>query len=159
MIFLFLFVLIPLIELYFMLQVGDAVGAFNTVLLVVLTAVIGGLLVRYQGFTTLLRMREQMQHGEVPALEIIEGSILLVCGVMLLLPGFVTDAIGFLLLVPPLRRAFVLAMLKRSQVIKNQHSSNVYDAEVHFERDENGHVTRKHVTHVIDADDWRNEDK
>lgn len=159
MIFLVLFVLIPLVELYFMLQVSDVVGAFNTVMLVVLTAVAGGLLVRFQGFTTLMRMRESMQHGELPALEIIEGSILLVCGVMLLLPGFVTDAIGFLLLIPPLRRALVVAVLKRRDIMQKPSSSNIYDAEVVYEKDQNGEVVRRRVTHIIEGESWTDKDK
>jgi len=152
MFFLFLFVLIPVVELYFMLQVGDSVGAFNTVLLVVLTAVIGGFLVRVQGFSTLLRVREQMEHGQMPALEIIEGSILLVCGVMLLLPGFVTDSLGFVLLIPPVRKAFVIWMLKHKKVIRTE--QNTYEGDVHYDHDERSRRT----TRVIDADSWK-EDK
>ena len=98
MIFLIIFVLVPVVELYFMLEVGDAVGAFNTVFLVILTALIGGFMVRQQGFSTLMRMRETAARGEMPAIEIFESAILFLCGVMLLLPGFITDTLGFLYL-------------------------------------------------------------
>ena len=116
-IFLLLFVGIPLFELYFMIQVGSEIGAFPTVFLVLFTAVLGGLLVRVQGFSTALRVRDAMERGEVPAVEMMEGALLLVAGVLLLLPGFVTDAVGFLCLIPSARRAMVLWFLKRSNVI------------------------------------------
>lgn len=155
MIFLVLFVFIPLVELYFMLQVSDEVGAFNTVLLVVLTAVIGGIMVRLQGFSTLLRVREMSARGEVPAIEVMEGVILLACGVMLLLPGFITDALGFLLLVPPIRRMMVIYALKRSNVLRspgsNQFSQGEYSADYTVETGE------KRKPRVIDADDWEKE--
>jgi UPF0716 protein FxsA len=116
-IFLLLFVGIPLFELYWLIEVGSLVGALPTLFLVVFTAVLGGLLVRLQGFSTALRVRETVNRGEVPALEMLEGALLLVSGFLLLLPGFFTDLIGFLLLVPPLRRWGVLAFLKRMEII------------------------------------------
>ncbi|NNJ91488.1 MAG: FxsA family protein [Gammaproteobacteria bacterium] len=153
MIFLVIFVVVPLIELYFMLEVGEVFGAFNTVFLVVLTAVIGGVMVRQQGFSTMMRMRETAAKGETPALEMIESGVLLLCGVMLLLPGFITDTLGFLLLIPPLRKAFVLWGLKRGNFIRQTHPGT-HDAQ-HWHSDasssENSH-------RVIEADDWKKED-
>lgn len=101
--FLLLFVGTPLIELYFLLKVGSIIGALPTILLSILTAVIGGYLVRRQGLSVLMRVRAMLDQGVMPALEVLDGAILLLCGFSLLLPGFVTDAIGFLLLVPPFR--------------------------------------------------------
>jgi UPF0716 protein FxsA len=117
-IFLLLFVGIPLFELYWLIEVGSLVGALPTLFLVIFTAVLGGLLVRLQGFSTALRVRETIDRGEVPAIEMLEGALLLVSGFLLLLPGFFTDLIGFLLLVPPLRRWGVLTFLKRMQIIQ-----------------------------------------
>ena len=105
--FLLLFVGAPLIELYFLIQVGSVIGALPTILLTILTAVVGGALVRFQGVGVLMRVRAMMEQGEVPALEVLDGAALLLAGFALLLPGFVTDAIGFLLLIPPLRRALI----------------------------------------------------
>ncbi len=122
-IFLMLFVGIPVIELYFMIEVGSVIGAFSTVSLVVFTAALGGLLVRLQGFTTMMRVREMAARGEVPAVEMLEGVVLLVAGFSLLLPGFFTDAIGFLALVPPLRRGMILWFLQRSSVIRPAYKS------------------------------------
>ena len=140
-----------------MLEVGEVFGALTTVMLVVLTAVIGGFLVRQQGFSTMMRMRETAARGETPALEMIEGSILLLCGLMLLLPGFITDALGFLLLVPPLRKAFVLWALRRSNIIT---SSSVGTHETHVHRETHIHhqsgVGDKH--RVIDIDHWSKDD-
>lgn len=114
LIFLIIFVFIPLTELYVLIEVGDRIGAFATIWLVVLTAVIGGWLVRKQGMGILFRIRHQMEQGEAPAIEMLEGAVLALMGILLLLPGFITDALGFLLLIPPLRRFLVLEFLKRS---------------------------------------------
>lgn len=118
LIFLLLFVGIPLIELYFLIQVGSEIGAFPTIFLTVFTALLGGWMVRAQGFSTIMRVRETIERGEVPALEMMEGSVLLVCGFMLLLPGFITDAVGFIFLIPPLRRWLLLAGLRGAGVIR-----------------------------------------
>lgn len=105
--FLLLFIGLPLIELYFLIQVGGEIGALPTIGLTILTAVIGTALVRHQGFGVLNRVRESMACEEIPALEMLDGALILVAGLFLLLPGFLTDAVGFLLLIPPLRQAIV----------------------------------------------------
>jgi UPF0716 protein FxsA len=105
--FLLLFVFAPLIELYFLIQVGSVIGALPTILLSVVTAVIGGYLVRLQGLAVLMRVRTMLEQGETPALELLDGAVLLVCGFALLLPGFITDMVGFVLLIPPVRHALV----------------------------------------------------
>ncbi len=117
-IFLMFFVGIPVIELYFMIEVGSVIGAISTISLVVFTAVLGGLMVRMQGLSTMMRVREMAGRGEVPAVEMMEGVVLLISGFSLLLPGFFTDTIGFLALIPPLRRAMILWFLQRSSVIR-----------------------------------------
>lgn len=105
--FLLLFVGIPVVELYFLIQVGSQIGALPTIGLTILTALIGGVLVRMQGFAVLARVRRATERGEVPALEMMDGALLVVAGLILLLPGFFTDAVGFLLLLPPLRRLLI----------------------------------------------------
>ncbi|EGV16655.1 FxsA family protein [Thiocapsa marina] len=107
--FLFLLIVIgiPMIEIYIMIQVGSEIGAFPTIALAIFTAIVGIWLVRHQGFGLLARVREITDRGEVPALEVLDGALLLVAGLFLLLPGFLTDTIGFLLLVPPLRQWIV----------------------------------------------------
>ena len=92
---------------------GNVIGALWTIFLVVLTAVIGALLLRIQGFVTIQRLRDCAARGEVPAIPLIEGAFLLFAGALLLTPGFFTDAIGFALLTPPLRQKLAQAVLQR----------------------------------------------
>jgi UPF0716 protein FxsA len=107
-----------LVELYVLIEVGSGIGALPTILLSIFTAVLGGWLVRYQGLSVLFRVQRMLDAGETPALEVLEGAVLLVTGLLLLLPGFITDAFGFLMLIPPVRRLFILAFLQRRGVIK-----------------------------------------
>jgi UPF0716 protein FxsA len=110
--FLILFVALPLFELYLLIQVGSEIGALPTLALSVLTALVGSLLVRMQGFGVLQRVRAAAERGELPALELIDGVLLLGAGFALLLPGFLTDLVGFLLLASPLRRAVIARFLR-----------------------------------------------
>jgi UPF0716 protein FxsA len=110
---LLLFLLVPLIEIYFLIKVGDVIGAGWTVFLVVFTAVLGAWLLRLQGLSTLNRVQQSLQRGELPAAAMLEGLLLLMAGALLLTPGFVTDSIGFLLLVPPLRHALARWLIAR----------------------------------------------
>lgn len=102
-----IFLVIPLVEIYFLIKIGSAVGAVLTVFLVVFTAMLGAFLVRSQGFSTLARVQIQLAQAEVPAVEIMEGVFLFVAGALLLTPGFFTDTIGFMFLIPPLRRGVI----------------------------------------------------
>lgn len=111
-----IFFAIPLLELYIMIEVGSDIGAIPTIALTVFTAVFGLMLTRMQGLSVLLRVRETMQRGEVPALEVLEGAALMLAGVMLFLPGFVTDSLGFILLITPIRRRLLFGFLRRSGV-------------------------------------------
>ena len=105
---LLVFLAAPLVEIYLLIEVGSAIGAGATILLVVLTAVVGAALMRAQGIATLSRARASMAAGEVPAVELLEGAIILVAGALLLTPGFVTDAVGFACLVPAFRQRLVI---------------------------------------------------
>ncbi|KAA5607554.1 FxsA family protein [Roseospira marina] len=107
------FIGVPLLEIAVFIQVGDVVGLGWTLGLVILTAVIGTMLLRAQGVATLNRARASLGRGEVPMREVFDGACLLVGGALLLTPGFVTDSLGFLLLLPPVR-AFALDRLKQS---------------------------------------------
>ncbi len=108
-----LFLAVPLLEIYLLIKAGTVIGALPTVALVVFTAVLGAFLLRLQGLSTMNRMRANMMQGKLPAMEIMEGAALLVAGGLLLTPGFFTDAIGFLLLIPPLRRYWLLKIINR----------------------------------------------
>ncbi len=104
-IFLAAFILIPLIEIWVFIEVGGQIGALTTVAICILTAVVGMAMLRAQGLATLMRARQQMDEGVLPAKELFDGLCLLVAGAFLLTPGFVTDGFGFLLLVPAVREA------------------------------------------------------
>ena len=134
-IFLIIFLLVPVVEIYFLIQVGEQIGALWTVLLVVLTAVIGVKLLKQQGLSTLMKAQQKMQSGTIPATEIVEGIALLIAGAFLLTPGFFTDFIGFLLLIPQTRKALVLIfavkiathLKTRAQGSNNQQSPNPFN--------------------------------
>ena len=111
-----LFIAIPLVELYVIIAVGEEIGAFWTVILVLLTAVIGVNLLRIQGMSTLMRAQRNMAQGAVPAMEMMEGIALAVGGVLLITPGFITDSIGFLCLIPASRQAIIRYIMARSTV-------------------------------------------
>lgn len=116
-IFLLLFIGIPLLEIYLFIHVGGAIGAFNTVALVVITAVLGVWMLRLQGMATWFRVQQSLAQGQAPAIELLEGLILLVCGALLLTPGFFTDTLGFLLLVPAIRQAVARYLLARGAIM------------------------------------------
>jgi len=146
---LLLFLLVPVIEIYLLIEVGSMIGAIYTILLVVLTAVVGAALLRWQGFTTLQRVREAMARGEVPAIEMMEGVVLLICGALLLTPGFFTDAVGFLALIPAVRRRFILEVIKRQSVSVSGGFSQqkTYEGE-----------GKRHEPRTIEGESWKDND-
>lgn len=111
-----LFFVIPLIEIYLLIQVGEVIGALWTVFLVVLTAVLGAFLLRQQGLSTLARFQRNMGQGQLPAQEMLEGVVLVVGGALLMTPGFFTDTLGFLCLFPLSRILIVRGMMKQATV-------------------------------------------
>jgi len=108
-----LFVAVPLLELYILIHVGGQIGVVPTIGICILTAVIGASLLRYQGLQTIARVQNKLSRGEVPATDMLEGVILLLCGFLLLTPGFFTDVIGFLCLVPQFRTCIATRILSR----------------------------------------------
>jgi UPF0716 protein FxsA len=111
-----IFLIVPIIEIYLLIQVGQVIGAGWTIFLVVLTAVLGVWLLRIQGLSTLTRAQRKLQENELPAREILEGMGLVVAGALLLTPGFFTDALGFTLLFPPTRGWMVNRIASRMVV-------------------------------------------
>ncbi len=106
------FIGVPIVEIAVFIEVGGVLGLWPTLGLVVLTAVLGTWQLRAQGLATLLRAREQVERGALPTRELFDGACLLVAGALLLTPGFVTDAAGFLLFFPPVRD-ILLGLLAR----------------------------------------------
>ncbi|MCP4698200.1 MAG: FxsA family protein [Gammaproteobacteria bacterium] len=101
---LLLFISVPILEIYLLFSVSKVIGSGNTVLLVILTAVIGTMLLRSQGLATLQKAQNALTRGEMPAEALLEGVLLLLGGALLLTPGFFTDALGFACLLPYPRR-------------------------------------------------------
>ena len=113
---LLLFITLPILEMWVLIEVGSRIGALPTIALVFLTAIIGLALLRQQGLNTLLRVNQRMAEGQLPAEEILEGVMLAVGGALLLTPGFITDTIGFACLIPATRKMLARTLLKHSIV-------------------------------------------
>jgi len=102
-----LFISIPLLELWVLIEVGSGIGGLSTIALCLLTAALGGLLIRWQGMSTLLDAQKRMAHGEAPIEHGLHGMMIALAGILLFTPGFITDSLGFLLLFPPFRRGLI----------------------------------------------------
>jgi len=141
-----------------LLKVGSFVGAFYTVLLVLMTAVIGVALLKRQGLSAFVRANQKMQAGQMPVVEMGEGLMLAVAGALLLTPGFVTDGIGFLLLTPGVRgylaTKWLGMMMKKSQTRQSSgsfYSQTTYNATSNAFNDPKG-VVSGDDTEIVDGD-------
>ncbi|HSK29763.1 MAG TPA: FxsA family protein [Candidatus Limnocylindria bacterium] len=101
-----LFTIVPLAELYILIKIGSHIGGFNTILLVILTAVLGGFLARLQGLRTLQQIQSSLSQGQIPAEELIDGVLILAGGILLLTPGVLTDLFALGLMFPITRTPF-----------------------------------------------------
>ena len=132
-IFVSVFIILPVIEIATFIQFGGILGTFNTILLIFITAIIGVYLVRQQGISTILNIQKDIISGNAPIENIVGGLIILLSGLLLLVPGFVTDTIGFLGLFTFTRKMFANILIKRfigQYGVKNaDESNNVIDAE------------------------------
>ena len=131
-----MFVAVPILEMIILIKVGGLIGAIPTIAMVVLTATVGIWLLKLEGLATLRRVQEKMATGQLPETELLEGIMLIVGGALLLTPGFVTDAFGFVCLIPVLRRPFARWMISRVFTMKNGasmfHTSNgAFDSTFH----------------------------
>lgn len=140
------FLIIPVIEIYLLIQVGSVIGAAWTILAIIGTAALGAFLLRMQGVATLNRVQSTLQRGEIPAIEMVEGLILLISGALLLTPGFFTDTIGFLALIPQLRKNFVIWALKNVNVLQTQ-QHNTYQ----------GQSYKEHKEHIVIEGEYKKE--
>ncbi|HID80845.1 MAG TPA: FxsA family protein [Chromatiales bacterium] len=129
---LLVFIIVPIFELYLLIKVGGIIGALPTVAIVIITAVIGTWLLRQQGLATLQRYQTNLGQGKLPAMELVEGLVLLFGGALLLTPGFFTDAIGFICLIPVTRQALIRRLMKYAK-------NHIQIRTVHMS-EEQGHV-------------------
>ena len=113
----FLLLVIPLMEIAAFVVIGGQIGVFPTLGLVVVTAIIGSILLRVQGFGLLNRIQTEMNANRVPGRDLVQGVMILIAGVLLLTPGFVTDSVGFLLFVPAFRDAIWAFVRRRIKIV------------------------------------------
>jgi UPF0716 protein FxsA len=148
-----LFIVMPILEMLILIKVGSLIGAWYTIGLVLLTAIIGVNLLKKQGLSTLMRAQQKAQYGELPVSEIGEGLLLAVAGALLLTPGFVTDAVGFALLSPAVRRELAKGLAKRMVVTGQANYQTNYqaygDAQAQYRKT---HVESENGNVVIDAE-------
>ncbi len=137
---LILFLTVPLVEIVILIKIGKVIGAGYTIALVIGTAILGAALLRTQGISTLAKVQKNINRGQLPATELIEGLILLISGALLLTPGFFTDMFGFLALVPILRQrlaqTFFVNFIQNRINIKqtNTRTGNIIEGE-HWDSD------------------------
>lgn len=108
-----LLIMLPIAEIYVLLQAGGAFGILPVILATIGTALLGTVIIRWQGFQAMRQLREDMAANEAPVAPVVDGVFLLVAAPLLMTPGFITDGIGFLLLVPPLRHLIARYFLRR----------------------------------------------
>jgi len=125
-----LFIIVPLLELYVLIEVGSGIGGLTTILLCLFTAAFGGLLIRWQGLSTLIDAQRRMSMGEFPADHGAHGLLLALAGLLLFTPGFITDTLGFLLLVPPLRQWLIHKALPVQPVSGQSHPGKAGHIEI-----------------------------
>ena len=122
---LFLIIGVPIIEIYLFIKIGAKIGAVSTILLIISTALIGLVYVRYEGFNTLRSAMSQLIKNEIPLFEIISGAALVIGAFLLLLPGFLTDTLGFLLIFP-LTRKIIFKKVSTKYKEKNKYIDGEY---------------------------------
>src|SRR5436190_9330412 len=116
-----LFIVLPVAEIYVIIKVGEAIGVLPTIGLLILDGFLGAALLRHQGRAAWRRFNEALAAGRIPAREVFDGAMVIVGGAFLLAPGFITDVIGLLLLIPPSRalfRGIVARMARRRAVFR-----------------------------------------
>ena len=113
-----------------MIKIGQQIGAINTVLLIFLTAIIGVSYARIEGLNTIRSGITNLYQNKTPIYEMISGASIAIAAVLLILPGFITDTLGFLLLFPLTRKFLISALIKKKHVEQNNYENNTIDAEV-----------------------------
>ena len=113
-------ILAPIIEIYLFIKIGSQIGAFNTISLIFITAIVGIIYARYEGLNTLRAGFTQLIKNEIPAYEIISGATIAFAAILLIIPGFATDTLGFLLIFPLSRKLILRKFLKKYKNKTNQ---------------------------------------
>ena len=128
--FFFIFICLPALEIYLLIKVGGHVGALNTVALIFLTAIIGIYFAKHQGIQTLKSGMVNLYQNKMPIYEMMSGASIAIAALLLIVPGFFTDFIGFLILIPFTRKILFSLVLKNKTKIDEKPESNTIDGEV-----------------------------
>jgi UPF0716 protein FxsA len=145
---LLLFTVVPLVELFILIQVGTAIGALPTIGIVIVTGMVGAALARREGFGIWRKIQEQMQQGMFPADVLLDGLLVLVAGALLVTPGIITDVLGFMALIPVTRRLF-------KGLLKRQLERMMARGQVRF----TGHFRAQHMRRVDpETGQWSDQD-
>ena len=133
---LFAIILVPIIEIYLLIKIGSQIGALTTILLIFITAIVGVYYAKYEGLNTLKSGLILLSKNEPPAYEMISGAAIAFAAVLLIIPGFLTDLFGFLLILP-ISRAFIFNLLFKKLKIKKTQKDNFIDGEFEDIEDDN----------------------
>ncbi len=148
---LFLFTVVPVIELYLLIKIGSEIGVLETIMIVVLTGIIGAWLAKREGFQILMDINNSMSRGRTPAMEMVEGVLIFAGGAMLLTPGFLTDTLGFMVLIPQIRVFFAKQLIKYFKG-KLKNGSFHYSVYTQGEQDS---PRKNEDEKILDADDYK----
>ena len=129
-------ILIPIAEIYLFIKIGSQIGALNTIILIFLTAIIGVYYAKYEGINTLRSGVTQIIKNQIPAFELISGAAIAFAAVLLILPGFATDIVGFLLIIP-ITRKLILGRLNKKFKKKNKEGNDFIEGEFEDIEDDN----------------------
>ena len=129
-------ILIPIVEIYLFIKIGSQIGALNTIILIFLTAIIGVYYAKYEGINTLRSGVTQIIKNQIPAFELISGAAIAFAAVLLILPGFATDIVGFLLILP-ITRKLMLGRLNKKFERKNKEGNDFIEGEFEDIEDDN----------------------
>tara|TARA_X000001036_G_scaffold146745_1_gene139574 strand:+ start:207 stop:632 length:426 start_codon:yes stop_codon:yes gene_type:complete len=128
--FFLLFIGVPALEIFLMIKIGGEIGALSTLSLIFLTAIIGLYFAKLEGIKTMRSGVMNLYQNKIPVYEMISGASIAIAALFLIIPGFITDAIGFLLLIPLTRKILIGFFIKRKTTSKNQEDINTLDGEI-----------------------------
>ena len=132
---LFIIIGLPILEILLMIKIGQQIGAFNTILIIFVTAIVGIYHAKIQGINTIKSGMTNLYQNKIPVYEIISGASIAVAAILLILPGFISDTIGFLLIIPFTRRLIINFWLKKQYNKKKNGNDEILDAEIIEEKE------------------------
>ena len=131
-----LIIALPILEITVMIKIGQQIGTFNTIVIIFFTAIVGVYYAKIEGLNTIKSGMVNLYKNKIPLYEIISGASIAIAAVLLILPGFISDTIGFLLLLPFTRKLIISLWLRNKYKVKSQNEENIIDAEIIEEKKE-----------------------